>query len=142
MNRFTEINTNPKRRNTSDCVIRSLALALEIDADTILKDLTKIYLETGYYASDPKCYGPYLESKGFKRHGQPRKPDRKRYRGYEFCEKLDDNPKVYGVVVAHVGNGHLSTMKNIKEDPERYYTVHDTWDCSERVVGIYWAKER
>lgn len=139
--RFTNTNTNPKGKNTSDCVIRSLVLALGLDAETIVKDLTAIYLDTGYYASDPKCYGKYLESKGFKRHGQPRKPDRKRYKGYEFCQKLDDNPHIHGVVVAHIGNGHLSTMNNTETEPNRFYTVHDTWDCSERVVGTYWAKE-
>lgn len=140
-NRFVELNNNPKNRRTSDCVIRALTLALGLDAKTVLNELTEIYFKTGWYVSDFKGYGKYLESKGFVKCAQPMRDNRTKYRGHEFCEFLDNDDSIKGTVVAHIGAGHIAAIVNTDGESGRHYVIHDTWDCSNRIVGTYWVRK-
>lgn len=123
---FKFYNANPKGRKTTDCVVRSLCTALDQTYEETVRELTEFWLATGYHAGDDKCYGKYLESKGWVKNKQPRKPDNTKYTGREFVKIFK------GVCFAHIGGNHTVCIKDGK--------VLDTWDSTEGCIGNYWTK--
>ena len=124
---FKYYNANPKNKHTTDCVVRAICTALDQPYNKTIKELSELWIETGYQMSDVKCYGKYLESKGFVKYKQPRKPDNTKYTGKEFVKIFE------GVCVAHLGGNHVVCVKNGK--------VLDIWDSTEGCIGNYWARE-
>ena len=122
---FKYYNANPKNKHTTDCVVRAICTALDQDYGQTVKELTELWLKTGYEMSEAKCFGKYLESKGFMKHKQPRKPDNTKYTGKEFVKIFDD------VCVANLGGNHTVCIKGGK--------VLDIWDSTEGCIGNYWA---
>lgn len=131
---FHFYNANPKNKITSDCVIRAICTALERPYDEIYEELFKYSIKCGYMLNDKKCYEKYLESKGWKKHHQPKKPNNTKYSGKEFCEDVQDNswnlPKR---IVAHIGSHHLVAIIDGK--------VWDVWDSTYGSIGNWWSKE-
>lgn len=123
---FTYYNANPKNRHTTDCVIRAICTVLGQSYETTLQGLVKMQLESGYDLSDVKCFGKYLESKGFIKNKQPRKPDNTKYTGKEFVKMFDS------VCVANIGGNHTVCIKDGK--------VMDIWDSTEGCIGNYWTR--
>lgn len=124
---FKYYNANPRRKHTTDCVVRAICTALDQPYNQTVKELTELWLKTGLQMSDVKCYGKYLKSKGFTKNKQPRKPDNTKYTGREFVKIFK------GVCVAHLGGNHIVCIKNGK--------VLDIWDSTEGCIGNYWARE-
>lgn len=62
---FEYYNANPKNKHTTDCVIRAICTALNQTYEQTLRELTELQIKTGYDMSEVKCYGKYLESKGW-----------------------------------------------------------------------------
>ena len=124
---FTYYNANPKGKKTTDCVIRAICTALNQDYNKTAKELLEFWLKTGYNMSDVKCYGKYLESKGWKKQKQPRKPDNTKYIGKEFVKQIE------GTCIAHIGGHHVVCIKEGK--------VLDIWDSTDGCVGNYWIKQ-
>lgn len=122
---FKYYNANPKNKHTTDCVVRAICTALDQDYGQTVKELTELWLKTGYEMSEAKCFGKYLESKGFVKHKQPRKPDNTKYTGKEFVKIFD------GVCVANLGGNHTVCIKCGK--------VFDIWDSTEGCIGNYWV---
>ena len=58
---FRYYNANPKNRHTTDCVVRAICTALDQPYEQTVKELTELWLETGYDMSETKCFGKYLE---------------------------------------------------------------------------------
>lgn len=124
---FQYYNANPRNKHTTDCVVRAICTALDQPYNQTIKELSELWIETGFQMSDAKCYGKYLESKGFIKYKQPRKADNKKYTGKEFVKIFK------GVCVAHLGGNHVVCIKNGK--------VLDIWDSTEGCIGNYWARE-
>ena len=122
---FQYYNANPKNKHTTDCVVRAICTALDQPYNQTVKELSGLWIETGYEMSEPKCFGKYLESKGFVKHKQPRKPDNTKYTGKEFVKIFKD------VCVANIGGGHTVCIK--------YGKILDIWDSSEGCIGNYWT---
>lgn len=122
---FKYYNANPRNKHTTDCVVRAICIALDQPYNQTVKELTELWLKTGYEMSEPKCFGKYLESKGFVKHKQPRKPDNTKYTGKEFVKIFD------GVCVANLGGNHTVCIKGGK--------VLDIWNSTEGCIGNYWA---
>ena len=139
MSKFEYINNSPKKKATSDCVIRSLVTVLELDAKTIMQELTEYYLTTGYFINEPRCYDTYLRDKGYEKCKQPTKSNKKKYTAEEFCDYLNASD-IQGSVIAHVGKEHVSTFVNTGTTTDKDYKVYDTWDCTDKCVGNYWIK--
>lgn len=51
---FEYYNANPYYRKTSDCVVRAICTALGQDYNQTVRELTELWLETGYEFSEPK----------------------------------------------------------------------------------------
>ena len=124
---FTYYNANPKGKKTDDCVIRAICTALNEDYEKTARGLLEIALKTGYYTTDGKCFGKYLESKGWKKQKQPRKMDNTKYKGKEFVKYIK------GTCLANIGGHHIVCIKDGK--------VLDIWDSTEGCIGNYWTKE-
>ena len=137
-NKFISVNKNPKGKKTTDCVIRALITALNLSVETIIQELTTIYITKGWFINDKKCYSKYLESKGYAIHKQPKRYDNTKYTAEEFCEYLNENTDINGTVIAHVGGHHISTFVNVGTDKNRDYRIYDIWDCSSKCVGNWW----
>ena len=124
---FKYHNANPKGKHTTDCVVRAICAALEQDYSITLQELVKMQLETGYDLSDVKCFGKYLENKGYIKNKQPRKQDNKKYTGSEFVKIFN------GICVANIGGNHTVCIKSGK--------VLDIWDSTDGCIGNYWTKQ-
>lgn len=124
---FQYYNANPRNKHTTDCVVRAICTALDQPYNQTIKELSELWIETGFQMSDVKCYGKYLESKGFVKNKQPRKADNKKYTGKEFVKIFE------GVCVSNIGGNHVVCVKNGK--------VLDIWDSTEGCIGNYWARE-
>ena len=126
-NYFEYYNANPKNKKTTDCVIRAICTALDQSYDQTVVDLAAMQINTGYDMSDVKCFGKYLESKGWTKHKQPRKTENTKYTGREFVKIFN------GICVANIGGNHTVCIKDGK--------VLDIWDSTDGCIGNYWAKE-
>lgn len=124
---FTYYNANPKGKKTTDCVIRAICTALDQDYKTTARELLEFWLETGYDMSDVKCFGKYLESKGWEKQKQPRKPDNTKYTGKEFIKIFK------GICVVNIGGNHTVCVKEGK--------IFDIWDSTDGCIGNYWIRK-
>ena len=124
---FTYHNANPKQKNTTDCVTRAISTALNKDYKETAKELFELWIKTGYEITDTRCFGKYLESKGFIKQKQPRKADNTKYTGKEFTQIFKS------ICVANIGGNHTVCIKDGK--------IFDTWDSSNGCIGNYWIKE-
>ena len=138
---FMYHNPNPKGKNTSDCVIRAIAISEGKSWNDILIELCEIARRTGYMVNDRKCYEKYLTAHGYVKCKQPRKPDGKKYTGREFCDyvlDLEQKGEITTPVIAHIGSHHLTAFVH---DIICGVRCHDTWDTTSRCVGNYWYKD-
>ena len=134
---FHYYNANPHNKKTGDCVIRAICTALNQTWEQTVRELTEIGLKYGYLANEPKCYGRYLESKGYIKHSQPRHGDNTKYTGKEFCRLLNERINDGNNVIAHIGGHHIVTF--VYEDNDTY-RVYDIWNSTEGCIGNYWTK--
>ena len=137
---FKYYNANPKNKRTTDCVIRAICVALDQSYEQTVKELTDVWLSTGYDMSDTKCFGKYLELKGWSKQKQPRKSDNKKYTGKEFCKLLNKDVLAIGKrVVANIGGNHVVCIMET-EGLHGTFKVHDIWDSTDGCIGNYWTK--
>lgn len=141
---FHFYNANPKNRFTTDCVIRAICTALQISYSKVVMEMAELQCKTGYDMSENKLIDKYLQSKGWKKHKQPRKESGKKYTGKEFCmylkhySDLSYYPNhIKGNVIANIGGHH--TVCFFKEGNN--YRCFDTWDSTDGSIGNYWVKE-
>lgn len=121
---YKEYNVNPKKRKTSDCVVRALTIATGKDYKTIYTELFNISLENGYFLNEKRVEDVLLEREGFKKQKQPRKPDGTKYKVKEILQLT--NADIIVIRVAH----HLTVVKN--------GVLLDIWNCSEKTINNYY----
>lgn len=85
--------------------------------------------KTGYALNDVKGEAKYLESKGWVKHSQLRKPDGTKYTGKEFCKLVAEKNQRY---IANIGGHHAVAIVGGK--------VNDIWDSTDGCIGNYWTK--
>lgn len=132
---FRYHNANPKGHRTGDCVYRAIATSTGKTWDEVLDGLVEIAHKYKYSVGCPECYGRYLESLGYSKMKQPRKPDNTKYTGHDFDEYLSDQGRLFGYdIVAHIGGHHIVAIVD--------GTVYDTWDSTDGSIGNYWIRKR
>lgn len=124
---FKYYNANSKNKHTTDCVVRAICTALEQSYEQTINELVALWLETGYDIAEARCFGKYLELKGWIKQKQPRKVDNTKYTGKEFVKTFK------GVCVANIGGNHTVCIKDGK--------VFDIWDSTDGCIGNYWIKQ-
>lgn len=128
-------NANPKKRYTSDCAFRTIAVALRQSWEDTVTEMAILSCKNGYSINSQQNIDKYLASKGWIKHKQPKKADNTKYKGREFCEQiqlfLNENNSS---IIANVGSHHMVAIIDGK--------IYDTWNCSEKVIGNYWTKKK
>lgn len=138
---FKYYNANPKNKHTTDCVIRAICTALNQNYETTLQELVKMQLKTGYDISDAKCFGKYLELKGWTKQKQPRKPDNTKYTGKEMCSILNCDILAVGKsIIANIGGHHIVCIKET-EGLHGSFKIFDIWDSTNGCIGNYWIRQ-
>lgn len=115
---FKYLNINPEGEITGDCVIRAIALALDVDYFHILDALVK---NSHYFNCDTlvkACYSEMLDSLGFERLSG---------NGFTVKEISDSFPDDKLVIRIE---GHLTCSL--------YGTIYDIWNPSDEVVDEFW----
>lgn len=120
---FKEYNRHPKGLKTTDCVVRAISTALDIDYLECRRNLNQTRKELGFGSyKDTKFLYKYFE--GYPRlifkaiKGEPR------IKGTDFTEL---HPK--GTFIIKMA-GHITCMID--------GVILDTWDCSYRSVYTAW----
>lgn len=132
-NYYYEININPKNKKSTDCVIRALTMATSTTIESVIEELTKIYIAKGWFITDIKCVDRFLNNNGFVKQKMITN-NNKKLTAIEFCDYLD-TLKINKPVVAKVGAGHVAVF--IKY-PEGYCLV-DNHNCTKKCVGNWWV---
>lgn len=131
---FTYYNANPKNRITGDCVIRALCTAMNEPYEQVYRELFEYSIKNKYMLNDKKCYEKWLESKGWKKMPQPRKDDKTKYIGKEFCKMVQEYTFDYpSRIIAKIGGHHIVAIVEGK--------VMDIWDSTNGCIGNYWIEK-
>ena len=124
---FIEYNANPKKKRTSDCVVRAICTALKESWEDTYKGLFEITLKKCYAIGYKNTYEAYLKQKGYEKHKMPRRLDNTRYTVKEFANELAKPNKTYIITIAN----HMTILIN--------NNLYDTWNCSNKSVCNYWV---
>lgn len=124
---WEQFNNNPAGRNTGDCAIRAVSLALDVDWETAYALIAMNGFLMGDVISSNSVWGAVLRQNGFSRYAVPNTcPD-----CYTVGDFADENP--HGVYVVGTGN-HVVTIKD--------GVVLDSWDSRNELPVYYWTKEK
>lgn len=132
-NYYQNINMNPKNKKSTDCVVRALTIATNNTIESVIEELTKIYIAKGWFITDIKCVDRFLTNNGFVKQKMLLHDNNKKFNVVEFCDYLD-SININKPVVAKVGAGHVAVFVRY---PEGYCLV-DNHDCSKSCIGNWW----
>ena len=105
-----------------DCVIRSIAIALNQSYRQTLIDLCELGIELGRLPNDEIVFNKYLINKGWVK--------RKAKRVNGKLMKLKDTTFDESRLLVST-RGHLTcVIDNV---------IHDDWDCRSHYAGVYWS---
>ena len=124
---FSELNINPLRKNTGDCVVRAIGTVTDRDWDDTYLDLTVKGFDMKEMPSMNSVWGAYLRDMGFSRHIIPDTcPD-----CYTVEEFTKDHPR--GRYILGTGTHVIAVIDG------NYY---DTWESGEEIPIYYFEKEK
>lgn len=124
---FSELNINPEKKLTGDCVIRAIGVVTDKDWDDVFLDLCLSKAFTmKQMPSDNSVWGSYLHDLGFKRHViDDTCPD-----CYTVRQFAADHPQ--GRFVLGTGSHAIGLIDG---------TYFDTTDTGDEVPQYYFEKE-
>ncbi len=117
--------TQLKKDAVNDCVIRAIAIALELDYMEVKRDLFAIALENGAMPNSKRTYEAYLSSFGWVKKS-PLKNGNKKYR----VKNIGKFFKGQNVIV-HTRN-HVTTLID--------GVLNDSWNCKNWCANSYYIK--
>lgn len=114
-------NSNPKKREVNDCVIRAISKAEDRSWDEVYSELSTLAQDQKILLDDMRFVEPYLDSKY----------DRVCYK-CEGCRMtvgdfIRKNQKGTYLITMQ---GHITCVKN--------GTLFDTWDCRDKIIWCSW----
>jgi len=111
-------------KNADDCVVRSIAIALDLPYDQVFRELMYIGLELGLYPNARSVHERYLKAHGWVKNKCPRNASGNLIKLRDWCSAP------HRAVVSN--SRHLTAIVDGK--------CRDTWDCTYRPVNSYWTK--
>lgn len=138
-------NANPKRKITTDCVIRALSVGMEKPYNDVVMEMAQFQCETGFDMSSTEGIDRYLKKNGWTRCKQPKKEDGTKYTGKEFCLKVQHPLRIEELnlcggkdynwhnIIADLGGHHIVAIID--------GMVYDIWNSTGGCIGIVWVKE-
>ena len=124
---YSELNINPLRKNTGDCVVRAIGTVTDRDWDDVYLDLVVKGFQMKEMPSLNSVWGSYLKDLGFKRYIIPDTCDIECYTVEDFSR---DHPT--GRYILGTGTHVIAVIDGV------YY---DTWPSGEEIPIYYFAKE-
>ena len=135
-------NANPHNRITGDCAFRAISTGLNQDYNKTVMEMAEMMCKTGYALNDSKGESRYLESKGWEKKKQCKKPDGKKYTGSEFCKFLAKQRQIgcfdRDRIIAHIGGHHIVAICWVEKAGT--YKVYDTWNSTSGCIGNWWIE--
>lgn len=120
---FMRTNVNPGHKEVPDCVIRAIALALDMRWIDVYDDLCDLGRREFNVPVADAVWGKYLYQKGFEPFLLPASCPR--------CVTIDMFSRMYPKGVYIVGTGsHAVAVIN-----GDYY---DSWDCGKEIPSFFW----
>ena len=114
-------NSNPKKREVNDCVIRAISKAEDRSWDEVYSELSTLAQSQKILLDDMRFVEPYLDGKYericYKCNGC-------RMTVGEFIDKNQEG--TYLVTM----QGHITCVKN--------GILYDTWDCRDKLIWCSW----
>ena len=132
---FHFYNANPHNRFTTDCVVRAISTSLEIEYNTVVKEMAELQCKTGFDPSEKTAINKYLAEKKWVKVKQPRKTNNTKYTGKEFCEWLNKNNNKDKSIIANIGGHHIVCIKKLNGK----WKIFDTWNSADGCIGNYWV---
>lgn len=123
---FSYKNINPIKNETSDCVIRALALTLDKSWDEIYKELAKIGFELKVDMSADESWRKLMDNHGWIKNKISNAKGTKRPTVKEFAKNHKE-----GRYLLQVAN-HLTTVVD--------GVCYDIWDCSDKCLYAWYSK--
>lgn len=125
MAKWQEFSNNPTGRNTGDCSVRAVSLALDVDWETAYALIAMNGFLMGDVISSNAVFGSVLRQHGFQRAAIPNScPD-----CYDVENFADDHR--HGTFVLGTGN-HVVTVKD--------GIVFDSWDSRKEIPVYVWYR--
>ena len=120
-------NPNPAKKQVSDCVIRAIAVALNMPWLTVFDELNSVARMDFNMPSDNHVWGHYLYIKGFRPFLLPKScPD---------CVTVREFARIFNNGIYIVGTG-THAVAIINGD---YY---DSWDSGNEIPSYFWKTYR
>lgn len=114
-------NSNPKKREVNDCVIRAISKAEDRSWDEVYSELSTLAQDQKILLDDMRFVEPYLDSKY----------DR-------VCYKCDGCRMTVGDFIhKHQRGTYLMTMQG-HITCAKNGTLFDTWDCRDKIIWCSW----
>lgn len=126
--RYEQVNCNPHKKRTTDCVERAIAYATNKPYEEIVDMLVEVWKKKGYHPADKKCYEKVLEDLGFEKHKQPRYKNGTKVRVGDIADITDTTYQTLLIVIPK----HLTCVIDA--------TVYDIWDCRDKFISNYYTK--
>lgn len=130
---FVDHNTNPFDKNTGDCVIRALSLAMNKSWGDVMIDLAYVSANfSGMMVNNVRTWGHYLEENGWRKIPIDYQMNVK-YTISTVNRVALLSDKFHGRPIICSVDGHLVTCYNGK-----YF---DTWDSGRKKILAIWVKD-
>lgn len=123
---WIRVNPNPKRKHVPDCVVRAVAIALNISWYQAFDGICAVAKYDCSMPSDDNVWGHYLLSLGFKPFKLPE--------SCPSCTTIYDFCKLYtrGTYIIGTGSHAVAVIDG------NYY---DTWDSGDEIPSFFWKIE-
>ena len=116
-------NANPAHKETTDCIIRALAVAFDKKWIEVFDELSTIARENFESLGSKEVYSKYLERQGAE-YIKTMEKGKKRLSGEDFARQYKS-----GIYILRMAN-HLTVCVG--------GVIYDTWDCSGEIVYNAW----
>lgn len=123
---YKRFENNPCGKNTGDCAVRAISVALDVEWYYAFDLLTKEARRMCDMPSADAVWGAVLRRNGFTRSIMPNSCPNC-YSAADFCH---DHPN--GTYVLAFG-GHVATVRN--------GILFDSWDSSQEIPQFYWYRK-
>lgn len=123
---YSELNINPQKKQTGDCVIRAIGTVTDTEWDDVYLDLLMKGFQMKEMPSQNNVWGAYLHDRGFTRHIIPDTcPD-----CYTVEAFTRDHPK--GRYILGTGTHVIAVIDG---------NFYNTWNSGEEIPIYYFEKE-
>lgn len=137
---FKYYNANPKGKRTNDCMLRAVAMACSVTWDEALDRLAQY---DGDIVNSAKNLRRLMFDEGFRKKPCYRE-GRDLYSVSELCERFNreyHDGEIILAVMGYKGPAHAAAILPVMENGITRYKVHDTFDSTGMLSGIYWVAD-